>query len=281
MESLGAQLKAAREQKHVSVSQAARETRISANHLENFEAGRYKSLPGGVYNRAFLKMYSEYLGLDPKAMLDKYHAETSVPTEKPPKAGGVKAGSLEPSFAPHPILIWSVMLLISVVALYFSRNWVSDVFSPYFTRRPAPTQTLVKPEVQAPAQQEPAQPAAGPASGEQTAAAASSGAEVPLPPQLPGTIRLSLQITQRCWVSVTSDGNRVLVKLLEPGDTQTFDAVESLYIILGNAGGVRANINGKPARPFGKDGEVVRVAINAQNVNELLEQPDSLRNARQ
>jgi cytoskeleton protein RodZ len=274
MEPLGAQLKAAREQKHVSVSQAARDTRISATHLINFEAGQYKSLPGGVYNRAFLKMYCEYLGLDPKVMLDKYHAETSVPTEKPAKTRDTKPRSPEPPFAPHPILIWSVMLLVSVVALYFSRRWISDVFSPYFTHRPAPAQAVVSPEVPAPAK-EPAQAPAGPVSGEQAAAAPSPGAEVPLPPQLPGTVRLNLQITQRCWVSVTSDGNRVLVKLLEPGDAQTFDALESLYLILGNAGGVRASINGKPAKPFGKDGEVVRVSINVQNVNELLEQPKS------
>ncbi len=276
MESLGAQLKAAREQKHVSVSQAAHDTRISANYLESFETGRYQSLPGGVYNRAFLRMYCEYLGLDPQAMLDRYHAETSTPTEKAAKTAGANARRLEPSFAPHPVMVWSVMLLVSVVALFFSRRWISDVFSPYFTHRPAPAQTLTKPEPQAPA---PAAPS--PAAGGETAAAASPGAETPLPPQLPGTVRLHLQITQRCWVSVTSDGNRVLVKLLEPGDSQTFDAIESLYLILGNAGGVRATINGKPARPFGKDGEVVKVSINAQNVNELLEQPDTPRNARQ
>ncbi len=273
MESLGAQLKAAREQKRVSVAQAAHDTRISANHLESFETGRYQSLPGGVYNRAFLRMYSEYLGLDPQAMLDRYNAETSTLTEKPARAVGNRAQRLEPAFAPHPVMIWSVMLLVSVVALFLSRKWISDVFSPYFTHRPAPAQTLVKPEPQPPAQ----------ASGEPatTAAAPAAAAESPLPPQLPGTIRLHLQITQRCWVSVTSDGNRVLVKLLEPGDSQTFDAIESLYLILGNAGGVQATINGKPARAFGKNGEVVRVSINAQNVNELLEQPDIPRNARQ
>ena len=280
MESLGAQLKAARERKHVSVSQAARDTRISANHLENFEAGRYTLLPGGVYNRAFLRMYSEYLGLDPQAMLDRYHAETSIPTEKPAKITAVKARSFEPWFVLHPVVAWSVMLLVSVVGLYFSRRWVSDVFSPYFTHRPAPAQTLMKTEEKVPAPAT-AQPAVSLASGEQEANAPSSGEEMPLPPQLPGTIRLHLQITQRCWVSVTSDGNRVLVKLLEPGDTQTFDAIESLYLILGNAGGVRATINGKAARPFGKDGEVVKFSINAQNVNELLEQQDSPRNARQ
>ena len=280
MESLGAQLKAAREQKHVSVTQAAHDTRISANHLECFETGRYQSLPGGVYNRAFLRMYSEYLGLDPQAMLDKYHAETSTPTEKAPKTAATKARRLEPSFTLHPVMIWSAMLLVSVVALYFSRRWISDVFSPYFTHRPAPAQTLTTPVPQAPAQPS-SPPAGGPATVGETAAPPSPAAESPLQPQLPGTIRLHLKITQRCWVSVTSDGNRVLVKLLEPGDSQTFDAIESLYLILGNAGGVQATINGKPARPFGKDGEVVRVSINAQNVNELLEQPDTPRNARQ
>jgi cytoskeletal protein RodZ len=277
MESLGAQLKAAREQKHVSVTQAAHDTRISANHLESLETGRYQSLPGGVYNRAFLRMYCEYLGLDPQAMLDKYHAETSAPTEKPAKTGISKDRRLDPSFAPHPVMIWSVMLLVSVVALYFSRRWISDVFSPYFTHRPAPAQTSATPEPPVPAQRS-AQPAGGPPPGGESTAAPSAAAETP---QLPGTIRLHLHITQRCWVSVTSDGNRVLVKLLEPGDSQTFDALESLYLILGNAGGVQATINGKPARPFGKDGEVVKFSINAQNVNELLQQPDNPRNARQ
>ena len=279
METLGARLKAAREQKHVSVSQAARETRISANHLESLETGRYKALPGGVYNRAFLRMYSEYLGLDPQAMLDTYHAETSTPAEKPAKPGHVSVQTSEPWFVPHPIVLWSIMLLVSVVTLYFGRGWISDVFSPYFTQRPSPAQTLVKPEDQVPAPVS-SQPQGSPASGGEVAAAPSSRAEEPLPPQAPGSIRLHLQITQRCWVSVTSDGNRVLVKLLEPGDTQTFDAAESLYLILGNAGGVRATINGKAAKPFGRDGEVVKVSINGQSVNELLEQPDSPRNAR-
>ncbi len=278
MESLGAQLRAAREQKRVSVSQAARETRISAYHLESLETGRYQSLPGGIYNRAFLRMYSEYLGLDPEAMLDRYRTETSAPADKPLKASSAKVQSVEPRFAPHPVLLWSIMLLVSVVAIYFSRGWISDVFSPYFTRRPAVTEALVKPEVKEPgtaASQHPEKTASG---GELVAAPASDE-EQTLPPQVPGTIRLRLQITERCWVSVTSDGNRVLVKLLEPGDAQTFDAAESLYLILGNAGGVRASINGKAAKAFGKDGEVVRLSINAQNINDLLEQPDNARNA--
>lgn len=284
MESLGAQLKAAREQKHVSVGRAAQDTRISATHLENLESGHFHLLPGGVYNRAFLKMYSVYLGLDPQVMLDRYKAETSTEAEKTVKAGGVRTRSSEPLYAAHPIVLWSVMLLASIAVLYFSRSWISDVFSPYFTHREAPPQlqppsppTTGTPE----SAQVSLQPAAGAQSENSQVAAPAAATEARLPPQAPGTIRLQLQITQRCWVSVTSDGNRVLVKLLEPGDSQTFDAAESLYLILGNAGGVRASINGQTARPFGKDGEVVKVSINGQNVHELLEKPDDPRNAPQ
>ncbi|NWG13628.1 MAG: DUF4115 domain-containing protein [Acidobacteria bacterium] len=84
---------------------------------------------------------------------------------------------------------------------------------------------------------------------------------------------MHLDITKDCWVSVTSDGNRVLVRLLEPGETQTFDALERFYVILGNAGGVRATINGKPLKQLGGDGEVVKVLINQQVLDNLLERP--------
>jgi hypothetical protein len=70
---------------------------------------------------------------------------------------------------------------------------------------------------------------------------------------------------------VNSDGNRVLNRLLEPGDDQFFDATQRFYLILGNAGGIRLKINGKPAKSLGKSGDVVRLIINEQNLNDLLE----------
>jgi RodZ C-terminal domain len=62
----------------------------------------------------------------------------------------------------------------------------------------------------------------------------------------------------------------VLVKLLEPGEDLSFDAVEKFYVILGNAGGVRLKINGKRAKPPGNSGEVVKMMINTENVSALL-----------
>jgi len=286
MEPIGAQLKAAREQKQVTITKVAADTRISARHLENLEAGRYEALPGGVYNRAFLRAYCEYLGLDAQAMLERYRAETSPPVEKPAKT---RPSLAEPRFRVHPVAVWSAMLLISIAGLYAARGWISDVFTPYFAPTPIPAPSpVVKSEPPAPSKPPASiEPQAGgetPDAGalvtqQQAAEGQPAGGQAPaadtsVPPPPPGTkIRLQFQVTQRCWVSVTSDGNRVLVKLLEPGDAQTFDAAESFYLILGNAGGVRATINGKSAKPFGKDGAVVKVLINEQTLEGLLETP--------
>ncbi len=259
MEPLGAELKAAREQKKLTLSKVASDTRIGATHLANLEAGRYQQLPGGVYNRAFLRAYCNYLGLDAQVMLDRYRAETALPDERPAKPKP-RMRLVEQRLTVSPVAVWSLMLLTSVVGLYVSRKWISDVFSPYFANKPvAATATG---EV-------PAAADAAPSSEQSTP----QSAHASVPPPAPEGLQLRLEVTQRCWVSVTSDGNRVLVKLLEPGETQTFDAMDRFYIILGNAGGVRATINGKPAKPFGGNGEVVKVLINEQVLGDLLEKP--------
>jgi hypothetical protein len=58
---------------------------------------------------------------------------------------------------------------------------------------------------------------------------------------------------------------------LQPGEVQSFDAAEKFQIVLGNAGGVRLKINGKPAKPLGKPGEVLKVLINEQNLQDILD----------
>jgi len=278
MEPLGAKLKAAREQKQLTLTKVAGDIRIGSVHLSNLETGNYAALPGGVYNRAFLRAYCEYLGLDAQEMLDCYRNETSPPADRQSKARP-RATPLATRFTAPPVVTWSILLVASIAGLYYSRRWIADVFSPYFVRAPvtAPLPANAGPPDISQARPAAQVPVAPPVVAVQQAGEQPPGTETDtgstLPPQAPGTIRLKLQVTQRCWVSITSDGSRVLVKLLEPGDIQAFDAVESFYVILGNAGGVQATINGKQAKPFGKDGEVVKVLINQQTLSGLLEQP--------
>jgi cytoskeleton protein RodZ len=136
MESLGNDLKSARNKRNLPLEQIADETRISARYLRALEEGRYGDLPGGMYNRAFLRTYCECLGVDAKAFLQRYEADTATTGEKPQKA---RSKPFRPASypQPHPLAIWSILLGVTIAGLYFSRNWITAVFSPYFSRPPA------------------------------------------------------------------------------------------------------------------------------------------------
>jgi len=281
-EALGADLKAARLGRQATLEQIAKDTHISLRHLQNLEEGRYRDLPGGMYNRAFLRTYCIYLGLDPAGFLERFEEESVPLSERVARAKARTVQMPSRSFRIPPVLIWSVMLLASIVGLYFSRGWISAVFSPYLSRPPAAR--LPAPEPAPPPK--PTQVAATtPAATTVPATAAApvpaetnppSGAAQPAAAEpAPGAIHLEFQATQDCWMSVTSDGARVPSKILKPGESESFDAKVNFDIVLGNAGGVNLKINGKPAKPLGKPGEVLKLRINAQNIQDLLEKSAS------
>jgi len=230
-----------------------------------------------MYNRAFIRSYCEYLGIDPEPMLARYENETAPPAESSVKASPVQGTGFPFKF--HPLAVWSLMLLASATGLYISRKWVADIFSPYLSHSSAPG-TLVSSSPAPPPFSKPRQPATGapvmPAASEVISQRAdvtspSPAGQTSIVSVPPGTIRLEFEVLEQCWVSVNRDGDRVLVKILKPGDDQSFDATGSLSLILGNAGGVRLKINGQSVKPLGRAGEVVHLLINEQNIKDLVE----------
>ena len=268
MGSVAADLKSEREKRKVSLDQIAAETRISLHHLEKLEEGRFGELPGGMYNRAFIRAYCEYLKLDQQEMLRRYEAELSPAVEKPPKPR--KSIPQENPLAPHyPIIAWTLMLLISATGLFFSRKWIASVFSPYFSHSPVVTvRYQPPPQVRLPPPQ-PELPLTSPAAPVVAQADASA---IPSSPMLALPLRLDVEVTEECWISIYSDGQPAARKLLEPGEAQTFGATEQFAITVGNAGGIRLKINGRPARPLGKSGDVVKVLINDKNLQDFIDQ---------
>jgi cytoskeleton protein RodZ len=291
MGTFAADLKSEREKRKISLSQIAAETRISMRHLQSLEEGRFADLPGGIYNRAFLKAYCEILKLDPQDIMQRYETEISPLSEKPVKPR-VHIPQQTSSFAINPFILWGLMLLISATGLFFSRKWITAVFSPYFSHTSAanryepvqPATTGKTSESHSlPGTLPPAQPAdsartafVGPVAPSQ-AFADSSKASIPATPlSAPATVasvlRLEIIATDKCWISLDRDGKSVLRKILQPGEVQSFDASEKFQIVLGNAGGVRLKLNGKPAKPLGKPGEVLKVLIDEKNLQDFLDQ---------
>lgn len=75
MGELGTMLVRAREARGLTLEDAERDTRISRRYLQALEAEQFDVIPAPVYARGFLRSYSQYLGLDPKEMLDLFPTE--------------------------------------------------------------------------------------------------------------------------------------------------------------------------------------------------------------
>jgi len=73
-ELIGADLRAAREERDLSLVQAEQATRIRIYYLEALETGRFEILPSPVQGRGFLKNYARYLGLDSDPLIVRFDA---------------------------------------------------------------------------------------------------------------------------------------------------------------------------------------------------------------
>jgi hypothetical protein len=73
-------------------------------------------------------------------------------------------------------------------------------------------------------------------------------------------MRIYVEASEPTWVSLTeADGNRLMVRMLEPGDTRTFELAKTVTLRTGNAGGLIVRLNGKSIGPLGPHGKVQEI----------------------
>ncbi|MDV2685495.1 DUF4115 domain-containing protein [Alkalihalophilus lindianensis] len=82
MSELGQFLRETREQKGLSLEDLQRTTKIQKRYLLAIEEGRFDTLPGLFYARAFVKTYAEAVGLDPEPLFEQYRSELPNPQKE-------------------------------------------------------------------------------------------------------------------------------------------------------------------------------------------------------
>ena len=70
--SLGEKLRQAREERDISISEVSEQTRISALYLESIENDDYRTLPGGIFNKGFVKSFAKLVGVDEQEAMQDY-----------------------------------------------------------------------------------------------------------------------------------------------------------------------------------------------------------------
>lgn len=82
---LGEKLRQAREERDISISEVAEQTRISPLYLEAIENDDYSPLPGGIFNKGFIKSFAKYVGVDEDEALQDYARHLSQQTAGQPE----------------------------------------------------------------------------------------------------------------------------------------------------------------------------------------------------
>src|SRR5262249_16037278 len=122
MVSLGDELKRERELREISLREISEATKISVRILEAIENDNYKILPGGIFNRNFLRAYAGFIGLDPEIIVRKYQQQHAVALdeEAPPGMGIHPEGNAGASSGKKRmrILVAFGVLLLLVIAVF-------------------------------------------------------------------------------------------------------------------------------------------------------------------
>lgn len=218
-ESVGEQLRQARERRGLALEDAARATRIDRDFLEALERDAApEEFPEPMYARAFLREYARYLGLRDRRLMQDYRAVHPM-KEQPPF--GLPPIHIDRARAPWGKRILLGLSLGALVAL--------AVFSARAARGPEP-EVPEGPVV--PSSAAPGTRATGPPNEEPT-------------PAFQGVNVVLRVVNGPCWIRV-SKGEEVLFEGTPgPGFRDTFHAQQELFVELGNPPAARLRANGK------------------------------------
>ena len=82
-------------------------------------------------------------------------------------------------------------------------------------------------------------------------------------------VTVVLSLTGACWVSATADGERVIYRILQPGERHTLTAARELTLRFGDAGALTWTINGRDAGTPGASGAVRNARITPENAGTM------------
>jgi cytoskeleton protein RodZ len=268
VESLGARLKREREKQNLSLEEVASATKIASRMLKALEDNQFEKLPGGIFNKGFVRAYATHLGLNgDQAVADYLTATGGGPAPKPAEVvlaelatRAVETRAREKR--PAKEIPWGrLAILLLLVALGFT------IWGSYSNRGTAPAATAARPAPTAPkpapaqTPQNPARPAVSPKDlASPVRSSKGQRAEAPEEAATPAAGGFSVLIRARAdsWLRVLADGKEVLHDLLPANAEKTFSAQRALVVRAGNVGGLDFFFNGQKVPVQGGE-NVVRV----------------------
>ncbi|MBI1740496.1 MAG: DUF4115 domain-containing protein [Candidatus Koribacter versatilis] len=293
MPSFGEKLKLEREKRAITLEQISLSTKIGTRMLQALEEEKFNQLPGGIFNKGFVRAYARHLGLDEdQAVADYLEASgEGLPAKTAPgmefEAGPVETREPSPS-RPLPWGLFAALLLLVALALsLWSRRQHRPEVQPT-PSSPAPTTS------QKPVEDRRAASAAGPQSALPVTAGATTPAHTSAPVKAegspvptsaaaavtlasaapsPGEFVVAILAREDSWLSITADGKSIVAETLVAGNQRAIHGRKEVVVHAGNTGGLDFVFNGKKLGPQGEYGEVKTLTFGSGGLQPSLPAP--------
>jgi len=283
MTGFGEHLKREREMRGVSLEEICTATRIGTRFLEALENEQWNLLPGGIFNRGFVRSVARFLGLDEDGMVAEYELATNGQAQSPPAVPLVQqipqqARQVERRPQPQTdgrtpnnrrfqidrrasmgALLAAIVIAIVWLGWHFyaghaARNIVT-------TAAPAAASSA-------------ADGAAKSGDGSAATQSGQSSAKAPLPAPAPPSLLLKIEAAKSTTVTVSTDGKKVFKGNIASGQSRTFEGRDSFEISANNAGAVLLELNGQTLAPMGPPGHSGKIILTRRDLKTVAGGPD-------
>jgi cytoskeletal protein RodZ len=274
------ELKSAREDREVTLKQIFAKTRIDLKFLQAIENADFNVLPD-LYIKAFIKEYAQQIDLNPQEILQKYENAKSGRQEPAPllqqnlpvppveevmereeQLETTETRAEEPvslnekvKFKLNPNYFYIgaglILLLIFIYLVLLKGTSPPDIVQEKNYEENA-LQNKPRFEVEKTDQ--------GQTPDQKT--------DVPVS-RHPDSLRLQMELDDRVWTKVISDG-KIVHQQYDLGNSKlNFAATKYFSISIGNAGAVKVFYNNKPVKNIGKKGEIRNIYISPDTIRYL------------
>jgi cytoskeleton protein RodZ len=232
--SVGERLRAAREEKKLSLEDVAAQTRIPRRHLESIEAADWDHLPAPTYTIGFARSYASVVGLDRAEVADQLRAEMGG--QRTATASEVFEPADPARTMPRSLVIGAI---VAVILLIIFMSWLNrrSLDQRDETTNNAPVAAAPAPSTAAP------------------------------PPIAVAQGPVVLTATDAVWLAVKDGGNVLKQGIMQPGESFQVPATATAPMLTtAKAEALRINVGNAIVPPVGPPATKVTVSLRAADL---------------
>ena len=231
----------------VSLDEISAATRISTRFLEAIEKDQWDQLPGGVFNRGFIRSIARFLGLDEDSLVAEYALGTASDVHVHVVAQRVR--QMPRNWRPAAAAVVAIALIVVAgVAGYhrYGSGLGSWLHARFLTAR--------------------AGARAGVSPGQSAAPDHGVSSGLPAGDPVLAVLTLKMYAGKPADVKVIADGKVVFEGVVQPDEVKQFDAHNTFEVTSSEASALSLELNGQIVPPMGTSGQPGSVTLTRNDL---------------